>query len=187
MWIKEAGSGSFVPWHQDATYFGLDPPEQVTAWVALTAATREMGCLSLLPGSHREGQLQHRDRRDERAMLSRGQTVERAVDEARAVELEMAPGEVSFHHTLTMHRSGPNRSAARRIGIGISYIPAHVRHVSPVRLRATLARGRDRFGHFDPEPCPEAGGEAAAAAAHADSLARFWRGSESIPELQGRR
>ena len=185
VWIKEAGSESFVPWHQDATYFGLEPPEQVTAWIALTRSTREMGCLSLIPGSHREGQLQHRDRRDRRAMLSRGQTVERAVDEAEAVDLEMEPGEVSFHHTLAMHRSGPNRSPARRIGIGVSYIPAHVRHVSPVRLSASLVRGRDEYGHFDPEPCPGPGGEEAAAAAHADSLARFWRASESIPEMQG--
>ncbi len=186
VWIKEAASASFVPWHQDATYFGLDPLEHVTAWVALTGATRDMGCLRLLPGSHREGQIQHRDRADIRAMLSRGQTVERRIDEDRAVDLEMAPGEVSFHHTLTMHRSGPNRSASRRIGIGISYIPAHVRHVSPVRLTASLVRGQDRYGHFDPEPRPEPGaGEEAARAAHTDSLSRFWRASESIPEMQG--
>ena len=186
VWIKEAGSEAFVPWHQDATYFGLDPLEHVTAWVALTASTSEMGCLRLLPGSHREGQLQHRDRKeDRRVMLSRGQTVRRGVDEARAVDLEMAPGEVSFHHTLAMHSSGPNRSTDWRIGIGISYIPAHVRHVSPVRLTASLVRGRDRWGYFDPEPRPEPGGEEAAAAAHADSMARYWRASESIPEMQG--
>ncbi len=185
VWIKEGGSESFVPWHQDGTYFGLEPLEQVTAWVALTESTREMGCLRFLPGSHREGQVQHRDHDDEALMLSRGQTVRRDVDEDSAVYLEFAPGEVSFHHTMTMHSSGPNRSARRRIGIGISYIPAHVRHVSPVRLSASPVRGRDRWGHFDPEPRPEPGGEEAAAAAHADSLARFWRASEFIPEMQG--
>lgn len=185
VWIKEGGSGSFVPWHQDGTYFGLEPLEQVTAWVALTESTREMGCLRFLPGSHRDGQVQHRDHDDETLMLSRGQTVERGVDEDSAVYLEFAPGEVSFHHTMAMHSSGPNRSTRRRIGIGISYIPAHVRHVTPVRLSASLVRGRDRWGHFDPEPRPGPGGEEAAEAVHADSLDRFWRASEFIPEMQG--
>lgn len=55
VWIKEGGSDSTVPWHQDGTYFGLEPHEQVTAWVALTPSTREMGCLRFLPGSHLEG------------------------------------------------------------------------------------------------------------------------------------
>ena len=185
VWIKEAETPAFTPWHQDATYFGLEPFEHITAWIALTPSTREMGCVRVLPGSHREGQLQHRDRADPRVMLSRGQTAARDIDEAAAVDLEMAPGEVSFHHTLALHRSGPNRSRRRRIGIGISYIPAHVRHVSPVRLTASLVRGRDRHGHFDPEPRPEADGAPAALAAHADSLARYWRASESIPEMQG--
>ena len=185
VWIKEGGSETFVPWHQDGTYFGLEPLEQVTAWIALTESTREMGCLRFLPGSHREGQVQHRDREDEKLMLSRGQTVQRSVDEADAAYLEFAPGEVSFHHTMTMHSSGPNRSSRRRIGIGISYIPAHVRHVSPVRLSASLVRGEDRWGHFDLEPRPEPGGEEAAAAVHTDSLDRFWRASESIPEMRG--
>ena len=185
VWIKEGGSESFVPWHQDGTYFGLEPHEQVTAWVALTPSTREMGCLRFLPGSHREGQVRHRDRDDETLMLSRGQTIQRDMDESGAVHVEFAPGEVSFHHTMTMHASGPNRSTERRIGIGVSYIPAHVRHASPVRLSASLVRGRDRYGHFDPEPRPEPGGEDAAAAAHADSIGRFWRASESIPEMRG--
>ena len=185
VWIKEGGSGSFVPWHQDGTYFGLEPLEQVTAWVALTESTREMGCLRFLPGSHREGQVQHRDRDDETLMLSRGQTVQRDLDESGAVDVEFRPGEVSFHHTMTMHSSGPNRSARRRIGVGISYIPAHVRHLTPVRLSASPVRGRDRYGHFDPEPRPVPGGEEAAAAIHADSLDRFWRASEAIPEMQG--
>ncbi|MGC2412668.1 MAG: phytanoyl-CoA dioxygenase family protein [Stellaceae bacterium] len=37
--IKEADSPTFAAWHQDATYFGLDPHEHVTAWVALSEAS----------------------------------------------------------------------------------------------------------------------------------------------------
>lgn len=53
-----------------------------------------------------------------------------------------------------MHRSGPNRSGDRRIGLGISYIPSHVRCVSKTRLTAMLVRGVDRFGNFDNEIRP---------------------------------
>ena len=183
VWLKEPGGDKFVPWHQDATYFGLTPFEHVTAWAALTPSTLENGCVQVLPGGHRNGQRGHLDERDERAMLSRGQTLNESVDESQAVDLIMRPGDVSFHHTLLPHRSAPNRSDGPRIGIGISYIPAHVRHITETRLSATLVRGEDRYGHFDPEPPPVRDNNADAIAAHADALGRFWVASESIPEM----
>ena len=183
VWLKAPQTENFVPWHQDATYFGLAPFEHVTAWVALTPGNEANGCVQVLPGSHQWGQRGHFDQPDERAMLSRGQTVAAEIDETAAVNLLMQPGDVSFHHTLMAHRSAPNRTDDYRIGVGISYIPAHVRHVGETRLSATLARGEDRYGHFDPEPEPVADGDAAAVAAHADSLHRFWVASESIPEM----
>lgn len=183
VWLKEAGAGNFVPWHQDATYFGLEPHEHVTAWVALTPSTRENGCVQVLPGSHRAGQRAHRDERDQRAMLSRGQTLVESLDEASAVDLLLTPEDVTFHHTLMVHRSAPNRSRETRVGIGISYIPARVRHVTETRLSATLVRGEDRYGHFDPEPAPRVENGPDEIKAHALSLARFHRASESIPEM----
>ena len=182
VWFKEPESAGFVPWHQDATYFGLDPLQQVTAWVALTPSTRDNGCVQLLPGSHRTGQRPHRDQADQRAMLSRGQTLTEALDESQAVDLVLAPGDVSFHHTLLMHRSAPNLSLEPRIGFGISYIPTHVRHVTETRLTASLVRGTDRFGHFDSESKPEADDMDAAVAVHSDAVNRFFRASESIAE-----
>ena len=50
--IKEAGSKSFVSWRQDLNYWGLDGDDEVTAWVALTPATIESGCMRFVPGSH---------------------------------------------------------------------------------------------------------------------------------------
>ncbi|HYK14001.1 MAG TPA: phytanoyl-CoA dioxygenase family protein, partial [Burkholderiales bacterium] len=46
--IKEPGAPTFTAWHQDSTYFGLEPHEQVTAWVALTDASEEAGCMEVL-------------------------------------------------------------------------------------------------------------------------------------------
>lgn len=182
VWLKEARSETFVPWHQDATYFGLAPFEHVTAWVALTDSTPQNGCVQIIPASHTTGQRPHFDQPDPRAMLSRGQTLADSVEEDRAINLVLRAGDVSFHHTLSFHRSGINQTDTRRIGIGISYIPTRVRHVGPTRLSATLVRGVDRYDHFDHEPAPQAEDEAARQA-HADSVARFWKASESIPAM----
>jgi len=46
--IKEPRSPTFAAWHQDATYFGLEPKESVCAWVALTDASQEAGCMEAL-------------------------------------------------------------------------------------------------------------------------------------------
>jgi non-heme Fe2+,alpha-ketoglutarate-dependent halogenase len=116
-------------------------------------------------------------------MLSRGQTVVAAFDEARAEPMVLSPGEFSLHHTLSIHASDPNIGDDDRIGVGISYIPTRVRHVGPTRMSATLVRGRDTYGHFDLEPAPVADLDPAAVAAHADSNERFWTASKSIPEM----
>ena len=175
VWLKEPHSETFVPWHQDATYFGLAPFEHVTAWVALTDSTPENGCVQIIPHSHTTGQRPHFDQPDPKAMLSRGQTLAGAIDESRAVPLVLAAGEVSFHHTLAFHRSGVNRTGLRRIGIGVSYIPTRVRHRRrPRGFRPTLVRGTDAYGHFDHEGRRRWRDEDdAALRAHADSVGRF--------------
>ncbi|MEL7157875.1 MAG: phytanoyl-CoA dioxygenase family protein [Actinomycetota bacterium] len=149
-WIKEAGQPAFVLWHQDATYFFLDPLEHVTAWVALSDATEEAGCMRVLPGSHRWGQLPHVDAPEEHNMIKRGMGVQ-GYDHEEGVPLPVMAGELSLHHTHLLHRSGGNHSDDRRIGIGISYIPTHVRPVGRITPSALLVRGVDRYGHFEPE------------------------------------
>lgn len=185
MWWKTKGSASRVPWHQDGTYFGLAPHEHVTAWVALSPSNTQTGCVRVVPGSHRAGQMPHADHRDPALMLSRGQTVVANMADAVATPIVLSPGEFSLHHTMAVHSSDPNTGDDDRIGIGISYIPTRVRHVGPTRLSATLVRGQDEYGHFDLEPRPTADLDAAAVAAHRDSDARFWEASKSIPEMAG--
>src|SRR5499427_4699864 len=168
--IKEPESAAIAAWHQDATYFGLRPYEHVTAWLALTDATAENGCMEFLPGSHRRGQLPHRAGVVTHSVNRARQAVDGAVDDTRAVHAHLRAGEFSLHHTLILHRSQPNRSHGRRIGLGISYIPTHVRHVSAtVKAPAMLVRGVDTFGHFDLEPAPRVDLDGAAQAAFARS------------------
>lgn len=169
--IKEANNPGFVSWHQDSTYWGLDPDDVITAWVAFTDATPENGYMQFIPGSHKVEQLPHVDTFHKDNLLSRGQEIAVDVDESKAVGIPLRAGEMSLHHIKLVHGSDPNRSNDRRIGLAIRYIPTHVRQTK-VRDSAMLVRGIDKYHHFDYEPRPRADLDEAALAAHADAVAR---------------
>lgn len=188
MFAKPAGSGGFVSWHQDSTYWGLTPPDIVTAWIALTPSTVESGCMRVVPGSHTWGQLDHKDGFADDNLLSRGQEVQVAVDEADAHDIVLRPGEMSLHHVRIVHGSKPNRAAHPRFGYAIRYIPTYCRQAH-ARTFAALARGEDTYGHFDPPPRPDAPLSDAAWAAHAESLRRInavmMHGAEQDSKIAG--
>lgn len=163
--IKEARSPKYVSWHQDSNYWGLDTNDLVSAWLALSPATVESGCIRLLPGSHHGPALTHVDTFAEDNMLTRGQSIQN-VDEARAVNLVVQPGEVAIFDYRLAHASYPNHSDDRRIGIGIRYIPPAARQVRNPWDSASLLRGEDRFGHFELEPEPSMDFDPAAVALH---------------------
>jgi len=169
--IKEANSPGFVSWHQDSTYWGLDPDDVITAWVAFTEVTPENGYMQVIPGSHKIDQLPHVDTFHKDNLLSRGQEIAVEVDRTKAVGLALHAGEMSLHHIKLVHGSDANRTNDRRIGLAIRYIPTHVRQTK-VRDAAMLVRGIDKHRHFDYEPRPKADLDEAALAAHADSVAR---------------
>lgn len=171
---KPAGDPSYTSWHQDGTYWGLSSHDVVTAWVALTPSTRQSGCLQVVPGTHHE-QVAHQDKFDDTNMLSRGQEIAVTVDPATVVDVELAPGEMSLHHVLLFHGSERNRATHPRIGLAIRYIATHVHQRSPERESATLVRGRDTYGHFDPETPPEAAMHPEAVARHGEIIDRQLR------------
>jgi ectoine hydroxylase-related dioxygenase (phytanoyl-CoA dioxygenase family) len=141
-----------VSWHQDAAYYGLDPQEEVTCWVGLTDADMENGCMRVMPGSHKGPDAVHEETYDPQNLLGRGQTI-RGLDDGKAVYMPVRAGQFSMHHERTIHGSMPNPSARRRVGIAFFYMPTHVRSTIG-RRTATLVRGTDSFGHWDPEPMP---------------------------------
>ncbi len=153
--VKDAKTEAQTIWHQDATYFGLRPHRHVTAWLALSEASEEAGCMRFVPGTNRGGLLRHIANAAPNSINNVGQRTEVDFRTEDAVPVPLKPGEFSIHHTLAVHASGPNEAEDRRIGIGISYIPASVRHIGTVRVPATLVRGEDRYGHFELEPEPE--------------------------------
>ncbi len=171
--IKEPHSPTFAAWHQDGTYFGLEPHEQVCAWVALTDASAEAGCMEQLSGRGQPRQLRHAPLGLAHSINRAGQTIMETFDESAPVAMALRAGEFSLHHELAVHRSAPNNANHRRVGIGLNYIPPHVRVNGPVRLNAMLVRGEDRYGHFDLIDPPAAERDAAALAVHQEVSDRY--------------
>jgi non-heme Fe2+,alpha-ketoglutarate-dependent halogenase len=138
MWIKEAHTPAYVRWHQDGAYFFLDPLEHVTAWVALSEASELAGCMRVIPGTHRLPMIEHDDRPGPYNMINRGQGISQRFDGEAGVPMPLEAGELSLHHTALVHCSPGNDNSDRRMGLGISFIPAHVRPLGPVKPSALL-------------------------------------------------
>jgi non-haem Fe2+, alpha-ketoglutarate-dependent halogenase len=169
---KEAHDPSYVSWHQDLTYWGLEPADIVTAWVALSPSTPESGCMRVVPGSHKQDVLAHAETFAEHNLLSRGQEIQVEVEERDAVDVVLRPGEMSLHHVKLIHGSGANQADDRRIGFAIRYVPTYVRQTAGAEDSAMLVRGVDTYGHFLEETPPAADLDEAALAQHAAVTAR---------------
>jgi ectoine hydroxylase-related dioxygenase (phytanoyl-CoA dioxygenase family) len=165
-WIKDAGSKSFVSWHQDNTYWGLSSRNVVTAWFAISDASVEAGCMKVMPGSHTGETLAHEDTYDSDNMLTRGQAI-RGLDESRAVSMPLRAGEMSLHNYCLAHGSGPNLSGDRRIGVSMHFMPPETKQVVGAWDCAALVRGVDRFGNFAHTPIPARDFDPQAVAFHA--------------------
>ena len=147
LFIKEPNSLHHVTYHQDATYMGLEPQDSLTAWIALTESTRENGCVRMIQGSHLLDIQEHIDTFGEDNILTRGQQIEN-IDEERALDIELEPGQMSLHHARTIHGSRPNKSGARRIGIALqSFTHPSTRQVHGEDY-GLLVRGCDDYGNF---------------------------------------
>jgi ectoine hydroxylase-related dioxygenase (phytanoyl-CoA dioxygenase family) len=164
---------AFVTWHQDATYWGLTENVGVTAWLAFTPSTRENGCMRIIPGSHLRA-LAHAETEDRNNMLPAREEVREPVDESRAVDVVLQPGQMSLHHPILIHGSEPNNSSERRVGLAIRYISGRVAQRGAERGTATLVRGKDH-GHFDLEQAPEAEFHSDARARHSALLRRWMK------------
>ncbi len=163
--IKEANSGQYVSWHQDSGYWGLDTRRLVSVWIALSPATVESGCMRILPGSQEGPDQEHVETFAENNMLTRGQAIQ-GLDEAGAIDLEVATGSGALFAYRLLHSSPPNRTDDRRIAIVLRYIPPETKQTLVEWDSAALVRGEDRFGHFEHEPVPDCDLDPATVAFH---------------------
>ena len=134
-------------YHQDSAYFHIEPADLVTCWLALDDVTIENGCLWVIPGSHREGIKDHSlawdvgDRTDKTVP-------EEALNRSAEVPITLSAGSCSFHHSVLLHRSGPNTTTTRRRGLATHYMSAASRWVGEPEQKPDypLLRGRAHTG-----------------------------------------
>lgn len=149
---QEQGA-KFVAWHQDVTYWGLEPPYALTAWYAVDDSDVENGCMRVIPGSHVHGVLEHGKSTTPGNLLSINQEVRLdGIDDSKAVDLKLKAGEISIHHGMLIHGSNPNRSNRRRCGLTLRFVPPYVKAAQANSLKkpwpAMLVRGVDSFQNF---------------------------------------
>ena len=163
--IKEANTSHIVSMHQDLTYWGLGATQGlVTAWIALSPSTPASGCMDFVRASHKNPILPHEDTFDDNNLLSRGQEIKVGVADEDKVAIEIHPGQMSLHHGLTIHGSGPNRSDDRRIALVVRYCTPDVAQEVGDKDYAMPARGQDSKGNFIHVPAPESDFSAASLA-----------------------
>jgi len=123
---KPPHDGQAVLWHQDGSFWPLDPMEVVTLWLAVDDSTPENGCMRVVPGTQAMNLKELRPRADVVSVLS-ADTDTKYFDESRAVDIVLRAGGVSVHHPNVVHGSNANNSARWRRGLTIRYIPTSTR------------------------------------------------------------
>lgn len=155
--IKEPNTPHIVSMHQDLTYWGLGATSgMVTAWLSLSPATPASGCMDFVRGSHKNPILPHEDTFDKNNLLSRGQEIAVDVKPEDKTAIEIHPGQISLHHGLTIHGSGPNTTNDRRIAAVVRYVTPEVAQEVGDQDFAMPVRGTDTSGNFIHVPPPAA-------------------------------
>ena len=151
---KPPHDGQQVLWHQDGSYWPLEPMEVVTLWLAADDSTAENGCMRVIPTTHTSKLSEKQERTDVENVLGSGMD-ESLVDESKAVDLVLKAGDVSIHHPTIVHGSNANLSPKWRRGLTIRYIPTSTRIITDNPWpSAFLLRGREVAGVNDYQPWP---------------------------------
>lgn len=129
LWItrilcKPAVKGREVPWHQDGEYWPMRPLATCSAWVAIDPVSTTNGCMRFIPGSHRRQELYRHHVSDRDNLVLNLELDQDQFDEADAVNVELQPGQVSFHDVRLIHGSLANQSGQRRGALILRYMPA---------------------------------------------------------------
>jgi ectoine hydroxylase-related dioxygenase (phytanoyl-CoA dioxygenase family) len=152
---KPPKAGQPVLWHQDGSYWPLDPMEVITFWLAITESTPENGCMRVIPGTHAMDLQEMEQRSDVENVLGSGMD-DALIDTPQALDFVLEPGDVSVHHPNIIHGSEANTSDRWRRGLTIRYIPASTRILTdePPWPAAFLLRGEAAPGVNQYNPFP---------------------------------
>ena len=136
---KPAKIGSAVPPHQDNAYFCMDPPDMLTIWIALDAATLDNGPIYYVKGSHRHGVAPHQKSGVQGNSMGLVDPPRPSATNEEILVGTLRPGDALIHHCQTIHYSSPNHSDRSRCGLLAVYHGEHTRQMS-------FAEGRVRTG-----------------------------------------
>ncbi len=150
--LKRPREGSRFRWHQDSPYWVFDcahVDRLVNAMLALDDASRENGCLCLVPGSHRRGLLPGLEGEGTLGPLF---TDPRCFDARIALPAEMPAGSLLFFSPHVVHGSEPNGSERPRRALLFTYQPAphrmfKIRQVRPAGSPLAASRAEPCEGH----------------------------------------
>ncbi len=156
LFVKPAGHGSVVIWHQDYSYWTRTVPmAHLTCWIGLDDSTKANGCVHYVPKSHNWHLLPRESfANDMDKILDRLTPAQRR--EFKPVPIELKEGECSFHHPLMVHGSFANTSAGPRRAAIINVFRDGVRSASTEPLLAgvpSIAIGDKIEGRFFPLLC----------------------------------
>lgn len=119
---KPPNTGQAVLWHQDGSYWPLKPMVITTMWLSFDKVDPENGCMRVIPGTQNLNIEAVQKADDDNVLESRIR--DELVDETKAVNIELEPGDVSIHHPNVIHGSHANKSDRWRRGLTIRYMPS---------------------------------------------------------------
>jgi ectoine hydroxylase-related dioxygenase (phytanoyl-CoA dioxygenase family) len=122
--------------------------------MSLGFSLQENGCLRVIPGTHK-AHVEHVNLGNDSSAFEQGIASE-LVDESKAIDLEMSPGQISFFNEATFHGSNPNNSSIPRVAFSVRYTTPEVKFKvsewggDTARIKTFLVRGEDRH-HLNDE------------------------------------
>lgn len=161
--------GPRIDWHQGLNFPGfrmlpaIDPPVNITCWLAFTEATRANGCVQLIPGSHK-GEYSLKEVPKDKGVFGRGFVLD-GLDVSNPTYMEVKPGQFFLFTEHTVHGSDPNTSNTVRSGIAIRITSNQTRIYNGIKVdgqgmplknwHAIQVRGEDEYGHNKIGPPPD--------------------------------
>ena len=142
---KKPFSGQPVGWHQDGSYWPLEPMEVVSVWLAGTQSTKENACMKVIPGTQNKRLLKPSEmiKLDTKEYVLDLAIHPDDIDEKSSLDIELAPGDVSIHNPFIIHGSNANISNEWRIGLTLRYIPTTT-FVNRAGWECALLRGHKK-------------------------------------------
>jgi ectoine hydroxylase-related dioxygenase (phytanoyl-CoA dioxygenase family) len=154
IFAKPPKKGGVVAWHQDYSYWTRTKPvAHLTCWCGLDDSNKENGCLQYIPGSHKWGLL------PKPVIAGELQGIRDFLNEDQKKQFEnphfaeTKAGEAIFHHSLTLHGSGENKSDRPRRAFVINVFADGVRSDSDEPMLEgvpAVPKGERMEGQFFP-------------------------------------